>query len=776
MKFKFLIGLAILSFASLQAQITNDSILKDFDNFMKIPESNVYMHLNKSILLEGETLGFSAYVMDHKKQIPSQIVKNLYCQILNSEGKVIKEQMMIVENGKTDGVFAIDSIMPSGNYSVRGFTNWMKNFKSPHYFEAPIRIINATGKITKNNKNKPVVVHILPESGHLVENVLTRVGLKIDSEKSLNDKQIVLVIDGKVAEKIKLNHNGVGRFVIRPQLNSKYEIRMESTNELLLDKFPVIDRHGVVMSVNQINSKVSIGLSTNQESLDNMPLNNLSVLVNSNGKLHIYDIEMNDKDVQITLDNKKFSPGVNQITLLSEKKNVISKRLIFNYENFDISGVTNSYVIKELDSLKTTFEFDNVKKAQLSISVHPVNTISTDRSQSIVSTFKLNPYLYDNIVNPSYYFKNVDKKKKYEMDNLMLCLGWEMYDWSFIFKKNKILNYNFESGIAVNAQINKSEIKRFLVYPGRNSGTSFINPKKDDDSFFFENYFPTTGEKLKISDLNKKGQTSKANLYLQFSPNKIPDFDFVSKVKYLEFASPINDVNFKPFSKNSEELDLIVLTAKKNEKREAKIRNKARGRIDFFSDNDRRKEVSILQYVLRNGLKATNANGDLAIISQRLQIGQASPEPMSIILNGTSYLDANVLQGFSMSSVDYIEIDESGLLRAGTGGSGKNGYLIIKTDPLLDPYSKKYNDLSSYDVPLTFATPEKFFTPSYYSYTDDFFDKLGVVDWQGDLEVVDGKTSFTMPYLGKDKLLFHIQGWTEQGELIDDYKIVEVNK
>ena len=129
----YLLFLTLFFFNGLQAQDSKERhLVSSFNNFLKVPESTVHLHLNKTILFQGEDLGFAAYVLDHKRQKPSLSVKNLYCQLLNSNSEVVKEQLLLVDKGNADGIFKIDSLITPGNYTIRAFTNWMKNFKSPH--------------------------------------------------------------------------------------------------------------------------------------------------------------------------------------------------------------------------------------------------------------------------------------------------------------------------------------------------------------------------------------------------------------------------------------------------------------------------------------------------------------------------------------------------------------------------------------------------------------------------------------------------------------------
>jgi hypothetical protein len=773
MKSNYFLFLLFFCVIGLQAQVSNDSILKDFNNFLKIPESNIYLHLNKSILLPGEDLGFAAYVYDHKNQKPSEIVKNLYCQILNEDKKVVKEQLLLLEKGKANGKFVIDSLIPAGNYTVRGFTNWMRNFKKPHYFEAPIKILDSSGETSEKIASKVPFIQILPEGGHLVNNVLNVIGIKVDHYKKLNNNSVSLVIDGEVKDEIQLDINGMGRFVMVPNYSSSYGIKLNGLDSIPLYKFPKVETLGIVPSVNQVDDKLFIELKTNEPTLASMDSKKVSVLVNGSDTLSVYDVTLNSTNQLVSLNVEDFSPGVNQITLLSPDKKVISKRLIFNYEKFKTYGVENITATRQLDSITTKLQFQKFKNAQLSVSVHTVNSITLDKSQSIAASFKLNPYLYDQVKNPMYYFTDVDKRKKYEMDNLMLCLGWEMYDWSFIFKKEKLFKNGFESGLAVNANIKRPRNRRFMIFPETNSNTSFVDVDKSEEEFSFENYYPVGEEKLIISELDFKGNAKKTKLSLEYYPNRVPEFTSSKTVNPLNLPADYSELEIRPFIKKGEQLDTIVLSVDKNKEREEMIKNRARGMVRIFSDLDRRREVSIIQYLNRNFfLDASKVEGQIIIQNPR-RTSSRSSEPVLIVLDSVAYRDANILQGFDMADVDYIEVDLDGFARF--NGQGGSGIIKIETDPALNPFGNSSKKMNVYDVPLTFSAPVEFYRPSYYSYTDDFFDKLGVMDWQGNLEVVDGKVSFKMPYLGKNELLLHIQGWAEDGILIDEIRTISVD-
>ena len=65
--------------AHAQSEDVLDGILNDFARYSDLPREVAYVHLNKSVFIKGEDLGFKAYVVDKDHKRPSQETENLYC-------------------------------------------------------------------------------------------------------------------------------------------------------------------------------------------------------------------------------------------------------------------------------------------------------------------------------------------------------------------------------------------------------------------------------------------------------------------------------------------------------------------------------------------------------------------------------------------------------------------------------------------------------------------------------------------------------------------------
>jgi len=134
---KNLIAILFFCFSVLLIAQQNDnyqSIIDAYESYAKLPREVVFVHTNKTTYIKGEQLGFSAYVLDKDAKMPSLETTNLYVTLSDQKGELIKQGLFKTIDGKTHGVFAIDSLFTSGTYVLKAFTNWMKNFKEQNFF------------------------------------------------------------------------------------------------------------------------------------------------------------------------------------------------------------------------------------------------------------------------------------------------------------------------------------------------------------------------------------------------------------------------------------------------------------------------------------------------------------------------------------------------------------------------------------------------------------------------------------------------------------------
>lgn len=107
------------------------------------PQEKVFLHLDKNFYTAGEDIWFKAYLLDAGTHQPDTLSKTLYVDLIKpDQTTVIKRHMLEVKNGMAHGDFALPEQLPSGNYKIRAYTNWMRNFDHDFFFNQQISIYN----------------------------------------------------------------------------------------------------------------------------------------------------------------------------------------------------------------------------------------------------------------------------------------------------------------------------------------------------------------------------------------------------------------------------------------------------------------------------------------------------------------------------------------------------------------------------------------------------------------------------------------------------------
>jgi len=86
-----------------------------------------------------ETIWFKAYVVNRSKTI-SAMSEMLYADLISPKGSVVKTLRLPVRNGYSYGSFHIDKDWVGGIYSLKMYTNWMRNFGEENFYTKKITV------------------------------------------------------------------------------------------------------------------------------------------------------------------------------------------------------------------------------------------------------------------------------------------------------------------------------------------------------------------------------------------------------------------------------------------------------------------------------------------------------------------------------------------------------------------------------------------------------------------------------------------------------------
>ncbi|MEO6150269.1 MAG: hypothetical protein ABIP28_08915 [Mucilaginibacter sp.] len=184
------------------------------------PIEKLYLQTDKSYYAQGDTLRFKAYLLNADYLTASGRSGLLYVELDDAMGKPAKRIMIPVENGLTWGDLVLDSVaVPRGNYTLRAYTNWMRNFGEDFIFKKSISVLSANNPVLINAAFKQVENTV--EAELLFNNLNGRiqafrdVELKVmNGKKNLSKNKLTTGVDGK----IKFNFT-IPNDAIKPSIN-----------------------------------------------------------------------------------------------------------------------------------------------------------------------------------------------------------------------------------------------------------------------------------------------------------------------------------------------------------------------------------------------------------------------------------------------------------------------------------------------------------------------------------------------------------------------------
>lgn len=760
-------------------------ILDAYSSYTESAREIAYLHLNKSDYVTGESIGFTAYVIDKATKQPSLVTTNLYCVITDKDHKIIKEQLIKIDKGSGSGVFDLDESFKGGTYEIKAYTQWMKNFPEHNHYVQKFLVIdvNNQDRVTSESISRTVDAQFLPEGGHLVANTNNVLGVTVKDTLGYGVPDVtgeILDAENNPIGNFKTNQFGIGKFLLLPKAHSNYKARLTVNNQV--QEFPIeaAKLKGVCMSLSSFTDKIALSLNTNALTLPDISGRPFKLVIHNGKSIKTINVAFSDQSsIKKVIALKDLFPGINIITLFDDHMNPLLERLYFNHSGVNIIHSSDNYSFStDLDSINIKVPLNlkaNSKFGNFSISVLPEETKSYKHHHNIISYSFLKPYVKGTIENAQYYFKDVTRKKKYELDNLLITQGWSSYDWHSIFKGAPKITHNFENGISLLANINKTQTGQYVIFPTKLNTTDLVSLEDNDTQFALSGFYPLEGEAIKIGAINKKGKVDKPNLYLQFGPSKIPDYSNSSYSLPIKQKTLIEYSDTETVYKNSwekvEELKQVVVTANKKEDRLERLKKSSYDQIDVFDETKRRAFNTFSSYIITKGFNVRQNLGSLVITNPRAT-GSARTDPL-IYLDGVLLTDLSVLYNFDMSIVDYVQVNRLGF---GEGIRGNAGSIRIFTDPSISASKIYGSSYQEYEPPLTFSAKKRFYVPVYNSYTSDFYTTYGVVGWIANATLNEDLTIDFSVFDTKQKhLKIFIEGMTSDGSFISEEKIIEIN-
>ena len=171
------------------------------------PQEKIYVHTDREHYLSGDTIWLRAHVVDASTHVPANISKFVRVDLINPAGDVAYNIRLISRDGIYSGYIPLMEEAPSGTYTMRAYSNFMKN-AGQEYF--PLRRIRVSDKA---HIRIPARMEFTHRGNGRVRGELTLQDMR--DGHSIDGRNIFVTVNGKFLEARELSERGRLTFTAR---------------------------------------------------------------------------------------------------------------------------------------------------------------------------------------------------------------------------------------------------------------------------------------------------------------------------------------------------------------------------------------------------------------------------------------------------------------------------------------------------------------------------------------------------------------------------------
>ena len=449
-------------------------------------KEKLFVHTDKNFYITGEIIWLKIYTADAAFHKPLDLSKVAYAEILDTANRPVLQAKIALDSCAGKGSLYIPQTLASGNYKLRAYTNWMKNFDAAYFFEKNITIINLQKNVTAiiKDSTEKFDIRFFPEGGDLINGLQSKVAFKAFTRNGKSYDFRGYLMDGTdTLLQFTPAHGGMGNFSFTPSYHHTYKAFIQPvTGKAFTTELPLVYEKGYVMRVTQTGAdKIEVLVETNTANSSEVYLlahSRESVKVAGSAPLQ------NGKAV-FSFNRSLLAEGVSHFTVFNMQKKPVCERLYFKIpvQTMALSVNADQQVYNSRSRVNLDLSYADAvsinNSANFSMSVYRLDSLQKVDDNTIEAYMLLSSDLPGSVEDPNYYFSANDKEANAAADNLMLTNGWRRFKWNEVLNNQPpvfefVPEYNghIVTGKVVNIKTGEpqSNIETFLSVPGSLTG------------------------------------------------------------------------------------------------------------------------------------------------------------------------------------------------------------------------------------------------------------------------------------------------------------------
>ncbi|MDR0509970.1 MAG: TonB-dependent receptor plug domain-containing protein [Rikenellaceae bacterium] len=105
-------------------------------------QEKLYLHLDKPYYSAGEKIWFKGYLINAITHAPMRLSNYIYVELIDFRQRLVSRIKVKADSCGFANCIDVKPDLPQGDYCVRGYTRWMRNFDNALFFSRNIRIVN----------------------------------------------------------------------------------------------------------------------------------------------------------------------------------------------------------------------------------------------------------------------------------------------------------------------------------------------------------------------------------------------------------------------------------------------------------------------------------------------------------------------------------------------------------------------------------------------------------------------------------------------------------
>jgi len=456
------------------------SLQQQFISAQQLPQEKTFVHTDKDFFLAGDILWFKVYVTDAFTNRPSALSTVAYVEVTDNDKKPVLQAKIKIDSGSGNGSFQLPTSVKSGNYTVRAYTSWMRNFSTDLYFASTITIVNTFRPLSIQAADTAAQydMQFFPEGGNLVQNLPCKVAFRVIDRygRGVNFDGKIIDQNGQQAAVFKPLKYGIGNFTFIPANGAKYTAVATINGRTISQALPEAYSDGYTLHVEGAGNKLQINIAGTGNAAT------VYLLVNTGNNIKTAQaLQLQNGKTVYTIDKSALGDGITHFTVFNSQQKPVCERLYFKRPaqqlTIAIQPASQEYTQRSKVSvgIQTNGDGNIPVQADMSVSVYRIDSLQGLPRQNIMTWLLLNAGLKGTIENPAYYLDNTDAVASEALDNLVLTHGWSRYTWNDIMQNKAAPAYLPEyEGHIVTARVTDkktgkpaADVTGYLTVPGK---------------------------------------------------------------------------------------------------------------------------------------------------------------------------------------------------------------------------------------------------------------------------------------------------------------------